>query len=124
MSSYEKPVLVELDETVEGVYAASGCYTVTARIHQQANNIYRIQVDAKHDTTHSCSKQTLFLSFNMPVEYQGSSGTLRGSSAGTQIAIDYSYWNNPKDNIGLGDVTVSAGDGLVITGAWMTDEPN
>ncbi|MFR1767132.1 MAG: hypothetical protein ACLSW1_06245 [Lachnospira sp.] len=124
MSSYEKPVLVELDETVEGVYAASGCYTVTARIHQQANNIYRIQVDAKHDTTHSCSKQTLFLSFNMPVEYQGSSGTLRGSSAGTQIAIDYSYWNNPKDNIGLGDVTVSAEDGLVITGAWMTDEPN
>lgn len=124
MSSYEKPVLVELDETVEGVYAASGCYTVTARIHQQANNIYRIQVDAKHDTTHSCSKQTLFLSFNMPVEYQGSSGTLRGSSAGTQIAIDYSYWNNPKDNIGLADVTVSAEDGLVITGAWMTDEPN
>lgn len=124
MSSYEKPVLVELDEMVEGVYAASGCYTVTARIHQQANNIYRIQVDAKHDTTHSCSKQTLFLSFNMPVEYQGSSGTLRGSSAGTQIAIDYSYWNNPKDNIGLGDVTVSAEDGLVITGAWMTDEPN
>lgn len=124
MSSYEKPVLVELDETVEGVYAASGCYTVTARIHQQANNIYRIQVDAKHDTTHSCSKQTLFLSFNMPVEYQGSSGTLRGSSAGTQIAIDYSYWNNPKDNIGLGDVTVSAEEGLVITGAWMTDEPN
>ena len=60
----------------------------------------------------------------MPVEYQGSSGTLRGSSAGTQIAIDYSYWNNPKDNIGLGDVTVSAEDGLVITGAWMTDEPN
>ena len=124
MSSYEKPVLVELDETVEGVYAASSCYTVTARIHQQTNNIYRIQVDAKHDATHSCSKQTLFLSFNMPVEYQGSSGTLRGSSAGTQIAIDYSYWNNPKDNIGLGDVTVSAEDGLVITGAWMTDEPN
>ena len=62
----------------EGVYAASGCYTVTTNIHQRpefGRGDYRIQVNARHDTSHTCSQQLLTLGFNQSVEYSSSNGT-------------------------------------------------
>ena len=35
MTDYKKPVVVGCDDVAEGVYAASGCYTVTTNIHQR-----------------------------------------------------------------------------------------
>ncbi len=114
MTDYKKPVVVGCDDVAEGVYAASGCYTVTTNIHQRpefGRGDYRIQVNAR---------QLLTLGFNQPVEYSGSNGTPVLTS-GSEIKIAFSYWNNPKDNIGMGDVIVTSEAGLSVTYAYMTD---
>ena len=124
MKKYSKPTILVNDEYSEGVYAASGCYTVTASIHQgnqTGRTDYRIQVDGKHDSDHTRDAQTLTVSFNMPVEYKTSSGTLQGASVGTTIVVKYNYHQNPTDNIGLGDLVVSAEQGLQITSISFTD---
>ena len=124
MKKYSKPTILVNDEYSEGVYAGSGCYTVTASIRQD-NQIgrtdYRIQVDGKHDSDHTRDAQTLTVSFNMPVEYKSSGGTLQGASVGTTIVVKYNYHQNPTDNIGLGDLVVSAEQGLQITSISLTD---
>lgn len=121
---YERPMALVNCDLSEGVYLASGasgngCYNATAYIHQYPVNgdkTYRIQVDGKHNTTHTSNKQELVLSFNKPVEYISSSGALLSGNNTTELHIGYTYWNNPTDNIGLGDVCVKADDGLAITG--------
>ena len=124
MKKYSKPTILVNDEYSEGVYAASGCYTVTASIRQD-NQIgrtdYRIQLDGKHDSDHTRGEQTLTVSFNMPVEYKSSGGTFQGVSGGTTIVVKYNYHQNPTDNIGLGDLVVSAEQGLQITSISFTD---
>ena len=35
MKEYSKPTILINEELSEGVYAASGCYTVTTRVHQE-----------------------------------------------------------------------------------------
>ena len=124
MKKYSKPTILVNDEYSEGVYAASGCYTVTASIRQHnqtGRTDYRIQLDGKHDSDHTRDAQTLTVSFNMPVEYKSSSGTLQGASVGTTIVVKYNYHQNPTDNIGLGDLVVSAEQGLQITSISFTD---
>ena len=92
MTDYKKPVVVGCDDVAEGVYAAS----------------------------HTCSQQLLTLGFNQSVEYSSSNGTPVLTS-GPEIKIAFSYWNNPKDNIGMGDVIVTSEAGLSVTYAYMTD---
>ena len=124
MKKYSKPTILVNDEYSEGVYAASGCYTVTESIRQDnqtGRTDYRIQVDGKHDSNHTRDAQTLTVSFNMPVEYKSSGGTLQGASVGTTIVVKYNYHQNPTDNIGLGDLVVSAEQGLQITSISLTD---
>ncbi len=124
MKRYEKPVVLVNEELSEGVYAASGCYTVTTRVHQEIQNgrgDYRIQIDGKHVADHTKEKQTLTISFNMPVEYKSSNGTLVGLGSGTTLVIDYAYHQNPTDNVGLGDLIVVADPGLQVTSVKLTD---
>ncbi len=124
MKNYSKPTIMINDELSEGVYAASGCYTVKTSIRQDqqvGRTDYRIQVDGVHDADHTNNKQTLTISFNMPVEYKSSNGTLVGLSTGTTLVIDYDYMQNGKDNIGLGDLVVSAEQGLEVTSIKLTD---
>ena len=45
---------------------------------------------------------------------------LNGGDGTNSINISYSYHNNAGDNIGLGDVNVSAADGLAITGVVLS----
>ena len=131
MKKYEKPVLLVNESLAEGVYAASGdtvdgdCYTVTAYIHQTpetGREDYRIQVNGVHAAGdgHHSGEQHLFLSFNQPVTYSSSNGTLVSGDNTSTIEIKYNYHNNGNDNIGLGDVVVTSGDGLSITGAKLT----
>ena len=114
MSKYVKPV-ISLDEGMaEGVYAASGCYTTSAYIHQTnetGRHDYRIQVNGKHASDHTRESQTLTISFNQNVEYV---------SGGTSL-IKLSYHQNPNDNIGFGDLIVKSDEGLAITGVSITD---
>ena len=131
---YEKPVISINRGLAEGVYMASGatsfsmgsgCYTTTAYIHQKpetGRDDYRIQVNGRHDAGHNCNKQVLHLHFNMPVTYVSSNGSLKSGDGTASIQINYSYWNNHTDNIGLGDVVVKAATGLAITGAEITDD--
>lgn len=124
MKKYSKPTILVNDEYSEGVYAASGCYTVTASIlqdNQIGRNDYRIQVNGKHDSDHTGDAQTLTVSFNMPVTYKSSSGILQGAFVGTTIVVKYNYHQNRKDNIGLGDLVVEAEQGLQITSISLTD---
>ena len=77
--SYEKPSVMQNGSFTEGVYMASGCYTANAYIHQTpetGRGDYRIQVNGKHDTTHTVDKQTLTISFNQNVTYSSSQGSL------------------------------------------------
>ena len=123
MKKYSKPTILVNDEYSEGVYAASGCYTVTASIcqdNQTGRPDYRIQVNGKHNSDHTGKAQTLTVSFNMPVEYKSSSGSPQVSE-GTTIVVKYNYHQNPTDNIGLGDLVVSAEQGLQITSISLTD---
>lgn len=124
MSNYVKPV-VSLDEGMaEGVYAASGCYTVTTNIHQKpetGRGDYRIQVNGAHAADHTKEAQTLTITFNQEVTYSSSNGNLVGSNTGTTISIGYTYHQNPNDNIGLGDLVVVSDPGLEVVSAKITD---
>ena len=124
MKKYNKPTILVNDEYSEGVYAASGCYQVTASIRQDnqiGRSDYRITVRGKHAADHTCTKQTLTISFNMPVVYKSSKGTIQGSTTGTTLVIQYGYYQNRNDNIGLGDLIVEADQGLQITSISLTD---
>ena len=126
--TYERPIVLANETLAEGVYAASGagCYTTEAHITQtpeEGRNNYCIQVNAPHNATdgHHCKQQVLTLSFNKPVGYVSSNGDLIDGNGTNTLTIRYSYHNNAVDNIGFGDVYVTAEAGLAVTGAKMDD---
>ncbi len=124
--SYEKPAVLTNGSFTEGVYMASGCYTANAYIHQTpetGRETYVMQVNGRHETTHTVDKQTLTISFNQVVTYVSSQGKLISGDGTNTLVIEYGYHNNPTDNIGLGDLEVKAGDGLEITNVSITDDP-
>lgn len=123
---YKKPVVLLNDDLAEGVFAASGssyldpeCYTVTHKNHQvpeAGRGDYRFQVDAVHKAAdnHHSTEQILTIFFNQPnVQYVSSNGTLL-SCNGSSVVIKYNYHNNGTDNIGLGDIVVTADPGVAI----------
>lgn len=124
---YVKPVVLEDEDVMEGVYMLtmkSGCYTASAEIKQRpeiGRQNYVIQVNGKHQATHSNDRQVLHISFNLPVEYVSSGGTLKSGNGSTSLDIDYSYHQNGNDNIGLGDLVVKAEPGLAISTVSITD---
>lgn len=131
MKPYIKPTAEKLefdfaDQVVaeSGSNAGRGCYTVDAYIHQTpqtGRGEYRIQANGKHNADHTCNHQIFTISFNMPVTYVSSNGTLKSGDGTPTLVIDYYYHNNPIDNIGLGDIVLQAGSGLAITGMVLTD---
>lgn len=126
MRKYVKPIAVVNSNLAEGVYVASGdCYTVRAYITQTpavGRQYYVVHVDGSHAATdgHHSTQQMLTLTFNKPVTYDSSNGTLTGGDGTSSINISYSYHNNASDNIGLGDVNVRAEAGLAVTGAVLS----
>ena len=124
MKKYSKPTIFVNDEDSEGVYAASGCYSITVNIHQKPQNgrgDYRIQVNGIHKSNHTRDAQTMTISFNMPVVYKSSNGVIQGANTGTTLVISYAYHQNPTDNIGLGDLIVEGDQGLQVTSVALTD---
>ena len=121
---YNKPVVLTNSDLAEGVYAASGCYTASAYIHQTpetGRGDYRIQVNGQHHADHTKETQWLHISFNMPVKYSSSQGTLESGDGTTSLTIRYNYHQNGTDNIGLGDLIVQADSGLAVTSVSITD---
>lgn len=127
MKRYEKPMVLQTEQMSEGVYLASGaggCYTADAYIHQTpqtGRGDYRIQVNGKHNADHTKEAQVLTITFNQPVTYvSGGSGLLSGNGT-TTLKVKLGYHQNPTDNIGFGDLTVTSEQGLSITGVSITD---
>ena len=120
---YEKPVVIINDELAEGVYAASGCYTVTHEIVQwpeTGRGSYCIQVKASHDATHHSSRQVLSISFNHPVTYESSKGTLVGGNGTNTLLIEYGYHSNFTEGIGLGNIYLKVDAGLSVLSASLS----
>lgn len=126
MKQYVKPVISVDNGMAEGVYAASGagCYSATTEILQKpetGRGNYVIKVNGKHKADHTKELQTLTISFNMPVNYvYGGEGLISGNGS-TTLTVRLKYHQNPTDNIGLADLTVTADAGLAITGVSITD---
>ena len=124
---YNKPVILTNEDMAEGVYAASGdngCYTANAYIHQTpetGRGDYRIQVNGQHHADHTKEQQWLHITFNMPVTYKSSQGTLESGDGTSTLVITYHYHQNPTDNIGLGDLVVEADAGLAVKSVSITD---
>lgn len=127
---YAKPIVEKLNfnfknqVVAESGTATNSCYTVNAEIYQKpepGRDDYRIHVDGKHHASHTSNHQILTISFNMPVTYLSSNGLLRSGDGTPTLVIDYHYYNNPIDNIGLGDIVVNAGQGLAITNIMLND---
>lgn len=115
---YEKPIIEVTEDFFEGVYAASGCYFVTATITQIPENgrgDYRIQVNGAHNASdsHHSSEQILTIVFNNPVIYKSSNGEDAGSNLNV-VHIRFGYHSNGVEGVGLGDVIVEADPGLSI----------
>lgn len=126
MSNYSKPIISIDNGMAEGVYAASGCYTATAKITQTpetGRDTYVIQVDAHHnqDAGHTRYSQVLTISFNQNVTYVSGGAGLQSGDGTTTLKVNLSYTQNPNDNIGFGDLTVKSAAGLAITGVSVTD---
>jgi len=124
MSNYKKPVISIDNGLAEGVYAASGCYSTTAYIHQTprtGRGDYRIQVNAKHSSDHTKESQILTISFNQNVTYVSGGASLVSGNGTTTLIINLSYHQNPNDNIGFGDLVVTSDAGLSITSASISD---
>ena len=124
MREYAKPVVTVDNGLAEGVYAASGCYTASAYIHQTpetGRGDYRIQVNGQHNADHTKEAQVLTISFNKNVTYVSSNGVLSSGNGTPTLKIKFSYHQNPTDNIGLGELVVTADAGLEITGVSITD---
>ena len=124
MKQYAKPVVTVDNGLAEGVYAASGCYTASAYIHQTpetGRGDYRIQVDGQHKADHTKEAQVLTISFNQNVTYvSGGAGLISGDGSSI-LKIKLSYHQNPNDKIGFGDLVVTSDAGLAITGVSITD---
>lgn len=121
---YEKPIVIINEEFAEGVYAASGCYMVTAyitQIPQTGRGDYRIQLNAIHNADHTNNTQTLTIRFNQSVKYVSSNGELGYGDNTATLVINFSYWQNGYDQIGLGELVVTADEGLEIAQVSLTD---
>lgn len=127
MSKYVKPVISLNEGMAEGVYAASGCYTATAKIHQTpqiGRDDYRIQVNGAHNANHTKDAQTLTISFNQPVKYvsfAANGATYVSGNDTNTLVISLTYHQNPTDNIGAGDLVVTSDPGLSVTSIKITD---
>ena len=124
MKNYVSPVIFDNEELAEGVYATGsgagiGCYNIKITEHQKpetGRGDFRFQVDAHHSADHNGNRQIMVITFNQnDVEYQSSSGSvLAGYTSGKVIKIEYAYTQNPTDNIGLGNIVVTANVGVSI----------
>ncbi len=128
MRKYEKPIVNLTDEVAEGVYANSGqvCYTVTTSVVQTpqlGRDSYVVKIGSTHNATdgHHGSAQVLTITFNQAVGYVSSSGTLISGDGTETLCIQYNYHaNGSNDNIGLGDLSLTAGADLAVVTAALS----
>lgn len=130
MKTYERPIVLATEELAEGVYAASGynngdCYTVTSEIvqtPQEGQDCFVVQCNANHvpENQHHSTGQIMQITFNIPVTYSQSGGTLISGDGTNTLLIQYDYHNNGYETgIGLGNLYVKADGALSVTSAIL-----
>ncbi len=126
---YKKPVILTNSDMAEGVYTASGggCYTTSAYIHQRpetGRGDYRLQVNGVHNADHTKTAQVLRITFNQPVVFKscnGNGASYQSGNGTNTLVIKLGYYQNPTDNIGIGDFVVESDPGLDVVDAVITD---
>jgi hypothetical protein len=132
MEGYSSPIVLRNEEISEGVFAASGgaaCYTSvtsTMQLPETGRETYKIQVNGVHDAAdgHVTDVQTLTISFSQAVNFvscnmQGAS--LQSGDGTSTLKIGLTYHQNGYDKIGGGDLEVTSGAGLEVTGVSISD---
>lgn len=126
MKNYEKPIILFNEDIAESVYAGSGdCYTFNIKKVQspeQGRNNYKFQINGDHHAVdgHHSTLRTVVVEFNQPVYYVSSLAEDVTGSGSPVLVLTYergngSYHNNAIENIGLGDLVVTSGEGLEAT---------
>lgn len=82
---------------------------------------YRIQVNGRHESSHTKDLQILTIVFNIPVEYVSSNGVLIDGNGTTTLHVKLNYHHNPNDNIGFGDLIVKVNEKLSVIMVDITD---
>lgn len=132
MRTYEKPTAEKISFTYENQVVAEStashagpCFTATGYVHQRmelGRLDYRIQVDAQHATDHTCTIETLTLTFNQPVTFKecyGDGAAVQSGDGTSQLVMTFTYLANPGQNIGLGDIIVDSEPGLQLVSVSM-----
>jgi hypothetical protein len=134
MKNYSKPIILPNEELAEGVYAASGCWTITGWEHQAnldtGRNDYRFQLSAQHngESGHG-TKYTIKVTFDQLVNYEScaTASYVSGNGTDTLILTRLNGATNPNEGVGFGDLYVkyagsgSNPDAISITYVTMTD---
>ena len=139
MKKYEKPIVMINEELAEGVYAASGYWTVTIKENHQTREIgqdsFVFQMDGVHSSTCPHTGSVLITCvFSEPVivtskpqdwSYVDISSTTVYSYAHSFTRTNLATNVNPTEEIGSGDFYVKPADDniteLTLTDAWIED---
>ena len=91
--------------------------------HNENNLTYTINSKSELNIEIEYSNETVVI-FEFTYEnitYKSSNGTLASAETGTTLVINYTYHQNPQDNIGLGDLVVTSGAGLAVNDVKISD---
>jgi hypothetical protein len=134
MKNYSKPMILPNEELAEGVYAASGCWTITGYEHQGNIDVgrdsYVFQLSAKHNQESGHGNvYTITITFDQPVTFDFCTDAQYSSGNGTKTLVltRTNGATNPGEGVGLGSLYVKyAGNGpkpdsIAITYVKMTD---
>lgn len=119
---FEKPEIKIINETSEGVFAASGagdgCWSISVSSTQAETNWHTFRVDLRHNADHSSSATTVTLTFSAAIqsaEAQGFSCSVSGSTV-TVTRVNHA---NGTDNANY-EVKVVASDPSLTKGLTCT----
>lgn len=114
MKKYEKPTALVNNDLAEGVYMASGvagsdCYTADVIRESEpavGKAYYTFRVKSAHSGDHITDQEVVIISFNTPVKYHNSEGSLLEGDNTTTLRIGYGRHFNQSESNQFGIVEV------------------
>lgn len=130
MNQYEKPLIMVNEEVAEGVYAASGCWTVRVKPGQKfSDNERYFEVKVVHGSNENHGQGYTVIaevSFNRALsDVSASMGS--ASVMGSTVTVTFSNANaNPNENMTSNVKVTASGTGaaLACTGSSVTYSKN
>lgn len=132
MRTYEKPTAEKINFTYENQVVAEStathngpCFQVTGYVHQiqeLGRSDFRIQLNAHHADDHTCTTETLTITFNQPVTFKecyGDGAAYQSGNGTNTLVMTFTYLANPSQNVGIGDIIVESDPGLELVSTSM-----